>query len=50
MYPMDFEEFRIANGVQTSMLDYLRECYEKQTPITDSIHQTISNLLAVFKF
>lgn len=50
MYPMDFEEFCIANGVQTSTLDYLRECYEKQMPITDSIHQTMSNLLAVFKF
>lgn len=50
MYPMDFEEFCIANGVQASTLDYLRECYKKQTPITDSIHQTMSNLLAVFKF
>lgn len=48
MYPMDFEEFCIANGVQPSTLDYLRKCYEKQTPITDSIHQTMSNLFKYY--
>jgi predicted AAA+ superfamily ATPase len=48
MYPMDFEEFCIANGVQQSTLDYLHECYEKQKPITDSIHQTMSNLFKYY--
>jgi predicted AAA+ superfamily ATPase len=34
--------------VQQSTLDYLHECYEKQTPITDSIHQTMSNLFKYY--
>ena len=48
MYPMDFEEFCIANGVQQSTIDYLRECYEKQQIITDSIHQTMTNLFKYY--
>lgn len=48
MYPMDFEEFCVANGVQQSTLDYLQECYDKKQPITASIHQTMTNLFKYY--
>lgn len=48
MYPMDFEEFCIANGVQAETFNYLNECYLKRTPITQSIHQTMSHLFKLY--
>ena len=33
MYPMDFEEFAIANGVQKETLDMLKNHYEKRIPV-----------------
>ena len=42
MYPMDFEEFCIANSITTNTLDYLKQCFESTTKVTASIHQTIS--------
>ena len=44
MYPMDFEEYCWANGIQASTLDYLRECFEAGKPVTDSVHQTMNKL------
>ncbi len=44
MYPMDFEEYLWANGVQQSTIDYLKKSYEDLTPITDSVHNTIKKL------
>ena len=44
MYPMDFEEYAIANGVQQSTIDHLRECFEQRTPVSESIHNTMMKL------
>lgn len=33
MYPMDLEEFLIANGVQQSTIEHLRDCYEKKQTV-----------------
>ena len=44
MYPLDFEEFSLANGVQDSTLSYLKECYEKGEPVRESIHTTMLDL------
>ena len=44
MYPMDLEEYLWANGVQKSTIQYLRDCYENRTPVTDAIHQTLCKL------
>ena len=38
MFPLDFEEFIISSGVQQDVIDYLRECYEKQQVISELIH------------
>ncbi len=44
MYPLDLEEYLWANGVQKSTIQYLRDCYEKNLPVTESIHQTMCKL------
>lgn len=45
MYPMDFEEWLWANGIQPIHFEYLRECYRDEKPVDDSIHQTMRQLL-----
>lgn len=44
MYPMDLEEYLWANGVQKSTIQYLKDCYDNHTPVTDAIHQTLCKL------
>ena len=44
MYPMDFEEYLWANGVQQETIDYLRSCYQERKPVTDSVHSTMNRL------
>ena len=45
MYPMDFEEFMIANSVSQTTLYMLQEKYARLEPVDDFIHQ---RLLAMF--
>lgn len=44
MYPMDFEEYLWANGVQNSTIAYLKECFDKLSPISESVHNTMNKL------
>ena len=44
MYPMDFEEFLWANGVQQSPIDYLRGCFDKLAPVSQAVHETMKKL------
>ena len=48
MYPMDFEEFCIANGMQAQTFDYLQECYFQKQRITEAIHKTMSELFKYY--
>ena len=48
MYPMDFEEFLWANGVQPSTIETLQECYRRETPVTQAIHATMSKLFYTY--
>ncbi|MGN0368684.1 MAG: ATP-binding protein [Wujia sp.] len=45
MYPMDFEEFMIANQVSDTTLEMLKERFETGRPVDEFIHQ---KLLAMF--
>ncbi len=45
MYPMDFEEFMVANDVSDTTLMMLREKFEASSPVDEIIHQ---KLLAMF--
>ena len=38
MKPMDFEEFLWAKGIGQDVINYLRECYENKTPVSEATH------------
>ncbi len=48
MYPMDFEEFLWANGVQNTTIDYLKNCYDNLTPISQTVHDTMNKLFYTY--
>lgn len=48
MYPMDFEEFMIANGVSKATLDMLKEKFETYTVIDEFIHQKLLTMFFVY--
>ena len=45
MYPMDFEEWLWANGIEPKHIDYLRECLQNEVPVHEAIHQRMHQLL-----
>lgn len=44
MYPLDFEEYLWANGVQEQTISYLRNCYEQKKTVSETVHQTLCKL------
>ena len=44
MFPMDFEEFLLANNVGKDAISYLRNCFVNQVTPADGIHKTILGL------
>ena len=48
MYPLDFEEFCMANGVQDSTLDMLEKHYEARTPVPKPVHNAMMNLFQTY--
>ena len=45
MYPLDFEEFLWANGISGRIVDMLRDCLERETPVPEALHQRMWELL-----
>ena len=45
MYPLDFEEFLWANGINDTVIDSVRTCFENETAIPDGIHKAMMELL-----
>lgn len=45
MYPMDFEEWLWANGVQQQHIEYLKRCLEREEPVNEAIHYRMRELL-----
>ena len=43
MYPLDFEEFLWAKNIQDNVVNQLREAYENERPVSQFIHEQISN-------
>lgn len=33
-----------ANGIQQSTFDYLKECYDNASRVSDTVHETLSKL------
>ncbi|TPF85580.1 ATPase [Bifidobacterium sp. UTCIF-37] len=48
MFPMDFEEFCWANGVQSDTIDMLREHFTDRIPVNDAVHATMNRLFNVY--
>lgn len=44
MYPMDFEEFLMANRVGTTAIDALKQCFEKRQSLTAALHEKMMDL------
>lgn len=48
MYPLDFEEFCMANGVQGETLDLLRKHFEEHTPVPAAVHDAMMDLFRTY--
>lgn len=48
MYPLDFEEFCMANGIQKNILKYLKEHYDSKEPIDEFIHNRLMMLFRLY--
>lgn len=44
MYPMDFEEFLYANGIGKIAIEAMKENFNKQQALSDTMHQKMMNL------
>ena len=48
MYPMDFEEWLWANGLEQQHIDYLAACFHDETPVMEGIHNRMRELLRLY--
>ena len=46
MYPLDFPEFLLANGVARSVIEAVRDCFEHRRPVDAIVHE---KLMALFR-
>lgn len=44
MYPLDFEEFLIANGIAPAVVGHMRESYQRQESLGEAAHEKIMSL------
>lgn len=48
MYPLDFEEFILANKVSPRIVDSLKESFEEKTPVDPVIHEKMMELFRLY--
>lgn len=48
MFPLDFEEFALANGVASHVLEALRRCFEEKQPVDGLIHERMMDLFRLY--
>lgn len=44
MYPMDFEEWLWANGIQQPIFDLLKRSFDSKSPVPEALHKTMRKL------
>ena len=44
MYPLDLEEFLIANNVGSEVIQYMRDCFLKRQSLDETTHNMVMNL------
>ena len=45
MYPLDFEEFLWANGINDKVIDTVKSCFENEKAVPNGIHNVMMELL-----
>lgn len=45
MYPLDFEEFLWANGIDSVVIDTVKSCFENEKVVPEGIHKAMMELL-----
>lgn len=45
MYPLDFEEFLWANGIDGKVIDVVKRCFETESVVPEGIHNAMMELL-----
>lgn len=50
MFPMDFEEFLIANNVGEEAINYLKECFKNRTSVKEEMHNYILKLFKTYLY
>jgi hypothetical protein len=48
MYPMDFEEFCMACGVQAQSFEELKKCYDELKPVDEFVHKRMLQLFTYY--
>lgn len=48
MYPLDFEEFMIANHVQPDVIEYLKKCFADCVPVNEAINERFLRLFNLY--
>ena len=48
MFPLDFEEFALANGVGTNVIDAIRDSFEQKKPVDKFIHERMTALFELY--
>lgn len=48
VFPLDFEEFASAVGVAPTVLDHLKECYEREKPVDSFVHEQMMRLFQIY--
>lgn len=48
MYPMDFEEFLIANGLNENVFEKVRQNFEEKTPVDSVVHEKLLDMFHLY--
>lgn len=43
MFPLDFEEFLWASGVNNEILNYVKKCFDNKIEVDDAVHRNLLN-------
>ena len=48
MYPLDFEEFLIANNLNTNIIERVKSCFDNLTPVDNIVHQKLLDMFHLY--
>lgn len=48
MYPLDFEEFAVANGVSSNVIDSLKKSFTNTLPVDSLVHEKMMELFRLY--